>query len=507
METEIELKLFVSSDSLHLIQEKITSLKIVEMKEQDLRNIYYDTPDLLLRKNDMGLRVRQNKEGFVQTLKTAGRVIAGLHQRPEYNVPCENTIPNIALIPREAWPYGLDLEALQKQLFPLFSTDFNRQYGMVSMQDGTQIELAFDTGEVRSSETAREPICEIELELKSGKIDALFLLARELAKGGGLRLGNISKAATGYRLAANDEGDPIKELGLVPLNLRMSIEEAFVQSLEYALSHWLYHEHIYVERKEQDALLELSHAVALVRHALMLYGSLIPRRASTLLRQELQWLEAELSWIREAKVIARLCEEKAYFLRKLNAQKQLFLKLDKRYQSLPTTDKMNELLHSERYCNLLLDLNRWVLTRGWQPYLDDRAKEKLLRPVKYFANKLLSHSWDAILSTFSFEHKMDRFAYLNQEPRLFRYLLTTACFAYIFDEEKSALFRLSWFDCFQGMDDLFLLDSVRIRVDDHDISEENKQQIEKWLYRKEESLIHAMQRSREIGLSLSPYWD
>lgn len=508
METEIELKLFVSSDFLHVIQDKIANLNVLKKRKRDLVNIYYDTPCFLLRQHDIGLRVRQYEDVFVQTLKTQGRVVAGLHQRPEYNSERDSLIPDLSLIPHDAWPVwpaGINIDEIGERLSPLFSTNFNRQYWLISMPDNSQIELAFDVGEVRC-QMENAPISEIELELKSGQIDALFSLARELAQGGGLRLGNLSKAATGYRLATNYQGDLVKPLNVVELTRQMNTEQGFIQSLEHALAHWLYHEQIYVERADKRAINEICNGVALVRQVLALYGGLIPRRASALLRQELQWLEGALTWIHEAQSIERLCDEKGYFLRKLNAQKQLCLKLDEKLNAFPTQAHVFELLHSSRYCNLLLSLNCWIITRGWQPFLDEKSREKLSISVFDFANKALSHSWNDVTNVFSMEHEMDRVAYLDQQPRLMRSLLTASCLGSLFDKETSETFSLPWLDCLQGIDDILLLNPVRALLAQGDISEENKEQMKKWLRRKDESLLHAMTKSRETGLTLEPYW-
>ncbi|WP_078752516.1 inorganic triphosphatase [Enterovibrio nigricans] len=507
METEIELKFFVSSDFSRQIRDKITDLKVLQQRQRQLGNIYYDTSDFLLRQYDIGLRVRRYDDVYVQTLKTAGRVVAGLHQRPEYNAELDSPTPDLSLIPADAWPAGLDVEALSAQLNPLFSTDFERQQWLIAMPDSSQVELAFDSGEVTTDAGGYDPICEVEIELKSGQTDALFVLARELAENGGLRLGNLSKAARGYRLSTDYQGDAVKALSVVPVSSQLSTEQAFVKVLEHALEHWHYHEQIYVERPEQEAIFEICNAVSLIRQALTLYGGLIPRRASALLRQELQWLEGELSWIFESRAIERLCEDKGYFLRKLNTQKQLRKKLEARYEALPERSEVLELFQSARYCNLLLDLSRWILTRGWQPFLDDKSREKLAEPIRAFANRSLAQSWEELLSVFAVNNDMDRFGYLDQLPRLTKNLLSGCCVASLYDVEERETFRLPWLDLLQGLEDIVLLEPIRAFVNDEDIDEEDRAQIEKWLRRKEESLLHAMMQSRQIGLSLDPYWD
>jgi triphosphatase len=60
-----------------------------------LLNIYYETADNWLRRHDMGLRIRGDQGRYEMTLKIAGRVVGGLHQRPEYNIPLDT--PELAL--------------------------------------------------------------------------------------------------------------------------------------------------------------------------------------------------------------------------------------------------------------------------------------------------------------------------------------------------------------------------------------------------------------------------
>ncbi len=188
------------------------------------------------------------------------------------------------------------------------------------MADGSQVEVAFDQGLVVAGDR-QEPICEVELELKSGQTDALFILARQLCEHGGIRFGNLSQPARGYRLAANYSGDEIKPMALVSVDKNDTAESCFIRALEHALAHWHYHEQIYTERENVAALHEIRDAVSYLRQPLSVYGGIIPRRASAILRQELKWLEQELLWLNEFEYLESLQEEKGYALRKLDARK------------------------------------------------------------------------------------------------------------------------------------------------------------------------------------------
>lgn len=98
METEIELKFFVSPDFSTILRAKISETKVLQHSCRELGNTYFDTPDNWLRQHDIGLRIRRFDEVYVQTVKTAGRVVAGLHQRPEFDANITVMSPNLRCI-------------------------------------------------------------------------------------------------------------------------------------------------------------------------------------------------------------------------------------------------------------------------------------------------------------------------------------------------------------------------------------------------------------------------
>lgn len=178
METEIELKFFVRPDFSEKLRRKIAEVKTLQNSCRELGNIYFDTQDNWLREHDIGLRIRRFDEVYVQTVKTSGRVVAGLHQRPEYNAEHSSNSPDLTLHPKDIWPPGKDFSELQHDILPIFSTNFTREQWLVSMADGSQIEVAFDQGVVVAGDK-ESPICEVELELKSGQADSRFYFGKK----------------------------------------------------------------------------------------------------------------------------------------------------------------------------------------------------------------------------------------------------------------------------------------------------------------------------------------
>lgn len=95
MSEEIELKFIVYPDMAATPPRKLTAWQTdysysEHLEGRLLSNTYYETADNTLRQFGMGLRVRGENGQHEMTLKTAGTVIGGLHQHPEYNVPLVN---------------------------------------------------------------------------------------------------------------------------------------------------------------------------------------------------------------------------------------------------------------------------------------------------------------------------------------------------------------------------------------------------------------------------------
>ncbi|MFQ1847293.1 inorganic triphosphatase [Aeromonas veronii] len=276
MQTEIEIKFFVASDIQPELSNLLNSLEIKESSQQQLGNVYFDTPTLALRQLDMGLRIRSCDAFAEQTIKCRGQVVGGLHARPEYNAPVSGDLPTLSAFPDEIWPTLTERDHIQQQLVAQFRTDFLRRHWLIVFE-GAEIELAWDQGEIVGSQ-GNTTINELELELKSGATAALFALARRLARIGGLRLGAQSKAQRGYRLAG---------LGK-PLALQALVEHEGMDGItgvSEGLRHWQHHEQLWLEHQQdedaqQQALAALCQGIDLVA------------RSAAALPQPAPWLPA-----------------------------------------------------------------------------------------------------------------------------------------------------------------------------------------------------------------------
>lgn len=213
MTIETELKLRITPAQLARLKRHalLKAHQVTRPVTRRLYNIYYDTPKLELHASGMALRLRRTGRQWRQTLKGGGSVKAGMHQRNEWEVPVKGMALDFSSAQTAEWEEHLP-KALRKQLQPVFVTDFTRSSRMLEWQ-GTLIELCMDQGSV-STEQNNVPVCELELELKSGKPQQLFELALAILDVVPFELEVVSKAEQGYRLLTGYTGKPVK--GSVP---------------------------------------------------------------------------------------------------------------------------------------------------------------------------------------------------------------------------------------------------------------------------------------------------
>ncbi|QHJ12801.1 Inorganic triphosphatase [Paraglaciecola mesophila] len=272
MDIEIELKLLATPSAQQdiLTWLKQTTLNYRVFAGKQLRNDYFETPQRTLRKHDIGLRIRGHNGEFEQTVKTKGRVIAGMHQRPEYNVPLPTPDLKLDLFEREIWPQSINVTELESQLYTMFSTDFLRHTYLITWDNTTQIELVFDIGKITAN-GRHVDICEIELELKSGEPRQLFELAMQLVNITPLRFGLRSKAARGYQLADNrtdEHYEPPAHFTVLP---DKPVIENAVFALEQALSVWQQGEAAFYQSQNIDDWRTMRAGISLVQEIIALF--------------------------------------------------------------------------------------------------------------------------------------------------------------------------------------------------------------------------------------------
>jgi triphosphatase len=216
--TETEIKFALAPDAAESFA-AAELLAGIAPRTSELDNIYFDTPQGLLRTHGMALRLRHVDGEWLQTLKTAGSHSA-MSRRGEWESAAaavgDRVHVDFARLSGSPLPALLRERGAERALAPVVRTRFTRTR-WICQHRGATIEVALDRGEVLALDRdapASAPICEVELELASGApadlVDfACELLADRRARHWRLLPAIESKAERGFRLVNGDRSPAV----------------------------------------------------------------------------------------------------------------------------------------------------------------------------------------------------------------------------------------------------------------------------------------------------------
>lgn len=238
--TEIELKFQVPLARRAALRRAVATAKAQTLR---LQAKYFDTPDRRLAAAHVTLRLRQEGEAWVQTLKCPG---ANRWSRLEHEVPRVPPLdgsgePALDLALHAGTAAGeLLAAALGDQAASLqvyYETDVQRTLRLIR-SPGVQAEVALDIGEIRAGSERRE-LHEIEFELKAGTVAGLVALAARWTERHGLWLDVVSKAERGQQLARGEKSIAPQHGQDVVLKEAHSPDAALRQMVGSCLAHLL----------------------------------------------------------------------------------------------------------------------------------------------------------------------------------------------------------------------------------------------------------------------------
>jgi inorganic triphosphatase YgiF len=385
MPTETELKLHLEPEVVSQFkQHPLLQTATHTTAPQHLYNTYFDTVNHTLLQQGIGLRIRRMGEQRIQTIKSAGAGLGGLHQRQEWETLVSGDNPEYGQFPPEALPTWCHDENNLQQIVPLFVTDFTRTTWHLILEEGSEIEIALDQGEVKTP-AACLPLCEVELELKNGSPTKLYQVALKLQKALPLRIENKSKAALGYALH-QPQPPQFHKAGTLNLTPEMNAEQAFIAIIWHCIGHWQANEEIVLHSDTPEGIHQMRVALRRLRSCFNLYQSLISKESYTKLHHQLKWLTTALGTARDWDIFTQHLAE----IQQHDADDSLS-DLSKTIAELRRNAYVNvrHILGSSEYSRLLLTLGKWLTQRRWRKNMEMRALQSLEQPVDYFANQIL----------------------------------------------------------------------------------------------------------------------
>lgn len=174
-----------------------SSKNVVHMK-----SVYFDTEERILLKNDVAFRVRMEGNKVVASLKWKGASQEGLHKREEVNVPVDDPACFLQPSPEifKESDQGEDMMELvgNRPLLSILEMNFIRKRIRIDYKESI-MELAIDIGGILT-EDGEIPICELEIELFSGKEEDVKDLGAIMEEKYDLKTLDASKYARGLNL-------------------------------------------------------------------------------------------------------------------------------------------------------------------------------------------------------------------------------------------------------------------------------------------------------------------
>jgi len=366
---EIELKFTCGPADLAAV---LAAAPAGDDETRELISVYFDTPDLALQKAGASLRVREHEGRRTQTLKRG----QGL-EREEHQAPIDGLAPDPALDPLPSLlPDGATLR-------PAFNVRVSRRQRTLRYGEA-QIELALDQGEITGGDR-QSPICEVELELKSGSSAALFDLARELSAAAPLYLSFDSKASRGQALVAG-RVKTARKSGKAELEKGATVAEAFQAVARLALGQITENAAALRAGPGPEAVHRLRVGVRRLRSALTTFKPILDGEGLETVKAELKWLGHACDAARNLDVFTEATLKPAG----LGPEPPPGLHgLRKAVESARRAawGEAAQAAASDRFRALVIEAAAWIETGAW------REGAAAQEPVKPFARHALKRHW------------------------------------------------------------------------------------------------------------------
>lgn len=360
--------------------------------EVDLSSEYFDTPDLLLHRAGVSLRVRQDGKRRVQTLKGPARPRAGYFEREEVETVITGTAPQLndfrkALAPHSCLAAILESPKLSAKLKPAFRVQSRRLVWPLKLAEGDEVELALDHASVHAGEK-QQSFCELELELKQGQHSHLLQFALQLLDPLELGMGLHSKSERGYALLGAQSAAAVNAKPLA-LKQRQSVDDAFLHIIANCLAQIHGNAAGVASGRSPEALHQMRVGLRRLRSALRSFACVLSLPQA--LQDDLKWLAESLGQSRDREVLAFSTFPK---LRVPAGKREDLARAESMVavQALASREEAAASLRSPRCAHLMLGLELWLAQAPWRGEADCEQASLLQQPVHDFASERLRQS-------------------------------------------------------------------------------------------------------------------
>ena len=390
---EIELKLEVPEQALTRLMRSplLRTIQNGTQRPAFLVSVYYDTDTQKLREHGLTLRVRRIGRRYVQTVKREDGESSALMDRCEWEHDVPAGKPNLALL-QDVSLKSILSKRLQAKLKPLFETRVRRKVYPIR-SGSSQVELTIDKGMVAAG-THSSPICELELELKSGDAAELFNVARALAMHVPVQHIVTSKSERGYALVT---GEKPRAVGAEPIAISpdASCQAAF-QSIARSCLKQIIANQALARDGDSEGLHQSRVGLRRLRAAISLFGGMLLDPQSGTIKSELKWIARELGPARDLDVFIKGVVMPA-IAGKSQQRGVATLTRDLRRRQREALVRARSAIESDHFQILVLDTAAWIETGDWTSNADDVARALREQPIATAAAAEIKHRHRKIL--------------------------------------------------------------------------------------------------------------
>ena len=403
---QVELKLLASPAAIERIRQAPVIMRHARNRGvvRRLDTVYYDTPDRALSRQRSTLRVRRTGTRYVQIFKLA-HPDQSPFVRQKWQSPVDSSAPDLTRLPADiSARLG---ELAEDGLAPVFTTKLRRHVQRLAL-DGAEVEIAFDEGTVETGEH-RQPVIEIELELKLGDSSALYDVGMQLLDVAPLRLSTFGKADRGYAMAFDAMPHVVKAESSA-ISAKHCVDDVIAMVMSASQQHLLANQALLEHGRDPEGVHQTRVALRRLRTACSLLRKELPSPAFQAFADEAKWLMHALGPARDWDVFATTT------LARLEMACGSDVDFDRLRQAaephrVASYARLREALTDPRYTRFQLFLRRWIERRSWRTEVPSDSLETLSEPASGLAIRVLERLHRKALK------KGTRFASLQPEAR------------------------------------------------------------------------------------------
>ena len=350
-----------------------------------------------LRKAGISLRLRRDGRRWVQTVKTTAAPHGGLSEVGEIETPAPGGRLALQAIPDPAVRDRI-LQSVNGALLQPVSESVIRRTGIeLALGDGTRAELAIDVGEIRAGDRSAG-FREAEIELIEGNPRGLYDIAQALFPEGGLNFSRLSKGARGYLLAEQGLIDPPlapRNAEAVPLDRAQTAEQAARDILRECFDQIATNMVVVQKLDDIEGPHQLRIGLRRLRSAFSVFSTVLASPEITRLQEEARGVGQEVGRLRDLDVATNdIIKREADAHPEEPDLAALTPAIRRRADAL--REEVRRLLAGARTQTMVIDLARFVETRGWLVPEDFEQTARLAAPVTALAENALDRRWKKV---------------------------------------------------------------------------------------------------------------